>query len=139
MRTALITAIALMGCGSAAAGELIYRPISPAFGGNPLNTSFLLQTAEIQNLFADEGDDFDDLFEEPTLADEFAEALRGTLISISAGELLDAVVEREDANGVINLDGATAVYETVGDRVIVRINDGLTTNVLDLPIPTDNQ
>jgi curli production assembly/transport component CsgF len=121
---------------SVCAGDLIYQPVSPAFGGNPLNSTFLLQTAEIQNRYAGDGG-FGDLFDEPSLADEFADALRNTLVSISAGELIDAVVQREDATGTIDLDGATVRYETVDGRVIVTINDGVTTNVLDLPIPVN--
>lgn len=38
--------------GSAAtATELIYAPINPSFGGSPLNSSWLLQLAQIQNEF----------------------------------------------------------------------------------------
>lgn len=117
------------------AGDLTYRPVNPAFGGNPLNSTFLYQGAEIQNQFLDDGDDFGSLFDEPSLADEFADAIRDTLVSISAGELLDAVVQREDPTGTIFLDGAVATYRTTGDRVVVTIDDGVTTNTLDLPIP----
>jgi curli production assembly/transport component CsgF len=34
--------------GSAFATEQIYRPVSPAFGGNALNGNFLLSTAQAQ-------------------------------------------------------------------------------------------
>lgn len=33
---------------SANAGQLVYRPTNPTFGGNPLNGSFLLSTAQTQ-------------------------------------------------------------------------------------------
>jgi curli production assembly/transport component CsgF len=32
------------------ASEQIYRPVSPTFGGNPLNGSFLLSTAQAQGM-----------------------------------------------------------------------------------------
>ena len=32
----------------AAASEMVYHPVSPTFGGNPLNGSFLLSTAQAQ-------------------------------------------------------------------------------------------
>lgn len=137
MRIAAVALVALLTGSAASAGELLYKPLSPSFGGNALNGNFLLQTAETQNRFTDDGG-FGDLFAEPSLADEFSDALRNTIVSISAGELVDAVVQRENANGTINLDGATVSYETVGDRVIVTINDGVSTNVLDLPIPVVN-
>lgn len=133
MRTVLIFAMAWV-ASDALADDLTYQPLSPSFGGSPLNSSFLLQTAEIQNQFIDDGQ-FDDLFAEPSLADEFSNALRSTLVSITTGELLDAVVSREDPTGTISLDGATVSYETIGDRVIVTVSDGVTTNTLDLPVP----
>ncbi|TWI77227.1 curli production assembly/transport component CsgF [Desulfobotulus alkaliphilus] len=35
--------------GSSLATELVYTPISPSFGGNPMNATFLLTMAEKQN------------------------------------------------------------------------------------------
>lgn len=35
------------------ASELVYRPINPSFGGNPLNSSHLLGTANAQNDYKD--------------------------------------------------------------------------------------
>ncbi|MBN9040412.1 MAG: curli assembly protein CsgF [Rhizobiales bacterium 62-47] len=44
--------VAAAGCvavaSSALATEQIYRPVSPTFGGNPLNGNFLLSTAQAQ-------------------------------------------------------------------------------------------
>jgi len=39
--------VALAGT-SAFAGQLVYQPTNPTFGGNPLNGSFLLSTAQTQ-------------------------------------------------------------------------------------------
>jgi curli production assembly/transport component CsgF len=48
-RTFSITVIAAI-CVSmpACASELVYHPVNPTFGGNPLNGSFLLSTAQAQ-------------------------------------------------------------------------------------------
>lgn len=35
------------------AGELLYNPINPGFGGNPNNIDYLLNLAEIQNEFVE--------------------------------------------------------------------------------------
>lgn len=35
------------------ASELVYRPINPSFGGNPLNSGHLLGTANAQNNYKD--------------------------------------------------------------------------------------
>ena len=43
-----ITALAVSYTAPAAASELIYHPVNPTFGGNPLNGSFLLSQAQAQ-------------------------------------------------------------------------------------------
>lgn len=43
------------------AGELVYTPINPAFGGNPYNYSWLLDSADIQNQHEEDPlEDFED-------------------------------------------------------------------------------
>lgn len=39
----------LMLAQQASASELVYQPINPAFGGNPFNGPFLIETATLQN------------------------------------------------------------------------------------------
>lgn len=48
-------AVALMAavCGSAAASQIIYTPVNPAFGGNPFNGAVLLDKAQAQNKYTD--------------------------------------------------------------------------------------
>src|ERR1700753_2075565 len=45
---AAVTSISMGTSAPAFASELVYHPISPTFGGNPLNGSFLLSTAQGQ-------------------------------------------------------------------------------------------
>jgi curli production assembly/transport component CsgF len=50
------TGIWLLGlgsCGLVHATELVYTPINPSFGGNPLNGTWLLNNAQAQNDFDD--------------------------------------------------------------------------------------
>jgi curli production assembly/transport component CsgF len=43
------TAAIILGASAPAfASEIVYHPVSPTFGGNPLNGSFLLSTAQAQ-------------------------------------------------------------------------------------------
>jgi curli production assembly/transport component CsgF len=45
----IATAAIILGTSSpASASEMVYHPVSPTFGGNPLNGSFLLSTAQAQ-------------------------------------------------------------------------------------------
>jgi curli production assembly/transport component CsgF len=45
---AAIVAIVAEASAPASASEMVYHPVSPSFGGNPLNGSFLLSTAQAQ-------------------------------------------------------------------------------------------
>jgi curli production assembly/transport component CsgF len=45
----LYLALALAFPAAAAAGELVYQPVNPSFGGNPLNGPNLLNSANSQN------------------------------------------------------------------------------------------
>jgi len=43
----------------AMAGQLIYTPVNPSFGGNPLNGSYMLQSAQAQKRYPYPLDDLD--------------------------------------------------------------------------------
>jgi len=45
---AAIAAIGMSASAPAFASEMVYHPVNPTFGGNPLNGSFLLSTAQAQ-------------------------------------------------------------------------------------------
>ena len=45
--------LGLGSCGLVQATELVYTPINPSFGGNPLNGTWLLNNAQAQNDFDD--------------------------------------------------------------------------------------
>ena len=65
-RRAGLLLLGLGSCGLVQATELVYTPINPSFGGNPLNGTWLLNNAQAQN-------DYDD----PDLKDR-ASAFSGT-------------------------------------------------------------
>jgi curli production assembly/transport component CsgF len=44
-------ALLLLAAGPGRATELVYQPVNPSFGGNPLNGTFLLNQAQLQNDF----------------------------------------------------------------------------------------
>src|SRR5262249_27145552 len=43
-----IATLAILASAPAIASEMVYHPVNPTFGGNPLNGSFLLQQAQAQ-------------------------------------------------------------------------------------------
>lgn len=51
----VLTALALAWVVPAQAGDLVYQPIVPAFGGSPLYEDYLVGTAQIQNKHLPQG------------------------------------------------------------------------------------
>lgn len=133
---ALTATLSLLISTSVAAGDLIYQPINPSFGGDPFNSSHLLQLADIQNEYKDDGSDLDSLFEEESAADKFISAMQGTMIAGSSGQLSQAIFQDgAPPSGSFFLDGASVSYETVDNRVLVTVSDGIKTNSFDIPKP----
>jgi curli production assembly/transport component CsgF len=58
---AAIIAIGIAASAPALASEMVYHPVNPTFGGNPLNGSFLLSTAQAQGEGAKSGAQSPDL------------------------------------------------------------------------------
>jgi curli production assembly/transport component CsgF len=74
---------------SAHADELVYQPVNPSFGGNPLNGNWLLNNAQAQNTFEDDVDLRD---EEQSDLDNFNELLQRSILSRVASAITKSIV-----------------------------------------------
>ncbi|WP_299579418.1 curli assembly protein CsgF [uncultured Microbulbifer sp.] len=98
--------------GTAMATELIYEPVNPNFGGNPLNGTYLLQNAQSQDSNEDP-DKYDSMYEQPSALDRFSDSLETRLLNQlltdvgdgNSGELItdDFVVQIVDNDGVLTV------------------------------------
>jgi curli production assembly/transport component CsgF len=68
----------------AAAQEFVYQPTNPAFGGSYLNYSWLLSSAQAQNLYQDQGAS---RFQRDPLAD-FEQSLQRQILSQLSREIV---------------------------------------------------
>lgn len=108
----LFTSLAALNANSVTATELIYQPVNPNFGGNPLNGSFLLSTAQAQDTHEDP-DRIDSLLEQQSALDRFTDSLETRLLSQlltdvgngNSGELItdDFVVQIVDVDGTLTV------------------------------------
>lgn len=73
------------------ASDLIYTPTNPSFGGNPLNGTVLLNSAQAQNTFKDPSLDDDE-----SGLDDFNDSLQRSLLSRLTSTLSQSMV---DENG----------------------------------------
>src|SRR5690554_5223655 len=81
-----LSAALILGSGAAVAGELIYQPINPSFGGNPLLGNHLLNKAQAQDTHKDpDAPDFGRFSE----VDFFLQDLRADLINRAIDDALD--------------------------------------------------
>ena len=112
MKKLSITMLALIvSSASVSATEIVYQPINPSFGGNPMNGSFLLQKAQSQNAHTapDEGRSFH----------RFRDALERNIINsltrrIADGEIVEGLYDTGEYTVEVigQPDGSVLVYIT---------------------------
>lgn len=110
-------------CLNAAATEIIYTPINPTFGGNPLNGSFLLSKANAQNDHSeDRSKDFVERFKESLERNIMSKITR----DFADGELQEGVFDAGDYKiTVVDLGGGrfevTILNEITGETTIIEM------------------
>lgn len=113
-----------------AAGDLVYQPINPSFGGNPLNGSFLLNNAQLQNDFEDPG---------PDPIEEFTEGLQARFLGRVSAEIEARIFgENPEDSGEFALGNDLEIrFDRVGNVVelmIIDLTNGATTEI-EIPAP----
>lgn len=106
------------------ATELVYTPMNPSFGGNPMNGNFLLQKAQSQNAYKADTND-------RSFVDKFREALERNIINsltrrIADGEIVTGEYNTGEFNVVVSndTDGSIVVQITrieTGEVTILRM------------------
>ncbi|GHC21213.1 curli production assembly protein CsgF [Kushneria pakistanensis] len=109
------------------AGNLVYQPLNPSFGGDPFYGSYLLGKAQAQDTHTDPNVRGSSAL---SATDRLVQSLQSRLISqligdISSGELGEGSFESNDFSIVIREDN---------DLVSLRILDKLTGDVTDIQV-----
>jgi curli production assembly/transport component CsgF len=116
---------------SAGAGQLVYKPVNPGFGGNPFNADYLLGTAEAQNDYEEKRSSASDPI------DDFARTLESRLLSRLSSDIADAIYGEDAAeSGRFQIDDTVIEFERIGDQVKIEIADGRgDVTTIELPVP----
>ena len=133
---------AALGAVASAAAPLVYSPVNPSFGGNPLNSSHLLGTASAQRT-ATAGEQQSGgvgggggLGQTPgsTDADLFVRQLQGRLLSALASQVTEAIFgEDPQDNGTVRFGDTTVTFERTLDSIRLTIVDG--NGVTEIVVP----
>ena len=120
-----IAACLLVSACAAQATELVYTPVNPAFGGNPLNGTWLLNNAQAQNDYDDPDlKDRASAFTGTTALERFSNQLESRMLS----QLLDNISNGStgsmatDAFLIDVIDDSGALSIKVTDRVTGEIS-----------------
>lgn len=111
----------------ASAGELVYQPINPSFGGDPFVGSYLLGKAQAQ----DTNKDPNARRAEPTSATErLIQSLESRLIS----QLISDVSRGEVQEGSFDSNEFGVVVSDSSGELVVRVVDKLTGDVTEISV-----
>jgi curli production assembly/transport component CsgF len=132
----------LLGCsltvalaGPASAQQLVYTPINPSFGGNPLNSTQLFAEANAQNKFANASSSSST----QTQAQLFAQQLQSQLLSDLADQVTSAIFGSNAQNsGTFSFGGETVSFTRSLGEVTVNINANGTTTTIQVPTTTSS-
>lgn len=143
MRIKLIAASALLALATsgAQAGNLIYQPVNPAFGGSPLNGSWLQSEATAQNFYQREEqrrNAIQSALQQQTTQQSpgqlFAQQLQSQLYSSLANKITSAIFgENAQNSGNFSFQGTNISFQRIGANVQVTINDGQTVTQVTVP------
>lgn len=138
-----LLAAALLYAGQAAAGDLVYTPINPSFGGNPLNSSHLLGLANAQrDATASDADDGTGTGgggggtdTGTSDVDLFIRQLQGRLLSALASQVTEAIFgSNPQDHGTITFGGTIVEFERTADAIVLTITDSDgTVTVISVP------
>lgn len=113
------------------ADQLVYRPISPGFGGSPLNSSYVLGIAQANNSFT---------AKQPaplTFAEQVKSAVQSTVLSQISQQVQKQIFgENAATSGTFTIDGTKIDFARVGsDTVRLTINDASGVTTVEIPTP----
>lgn len=120
----LVTLMIILGSFSAKSQQLVYKPINPAFGGDTFNYQWLLSSANAQNQFDDDKNDFNSLLDNLNSMDSFTDSLNRQILSQLSQKLF------EDQFG----DGPLAPGNYIFGSLYLEVTkstQGLLINILD--------
>lgn len=134
--------IGFIGVSPSFGAELVYRPVNPSFGGNPLNSSHLLSTASAQRTATardanrSNGSSGTEQSASNSEADLFIRQLEGRLLSALAGQVTEAIFGDSPAeSGHVTFGTTQVTFERTLESITLVIIDSLDGTVTEIIVP----
>ncbi|KPQ31185.1 MAG: Type VIII secretion system (T8SS), CsgF protein [Halomonas sp. HL-93] len=134
--------VAVAVAGQVSAQDLVYRPVNPSFGGNPMNSQHLLSTASAQRTATasdarqSDGDTPGTPSPGSSDADLFVRQLQGRLLSALAAEVTDAIFGTDpQESGTVTFGTTTVTFERSLEEIRLEIADNLEGSVTEIIVP----
>jgi curli production assembly/transport component CsgF len=135
-------ALAVVAATSAHAGQLVYTPVNPNFGGSPLNGSFLLNQAAQDNgghfltnpLTAKAANST------TTAQQQVIENLQQAAVNAVLSEVAQQISNglQNNVSGSYNVAGELINFQRVGNEINIQLTDATTgaQTTIQIPVPT---
>ena len=128
---------------SVSAQDLVYTPVNPSFGGNPLNSSHLLSIANAQRQATardarstDPTNGGTDPGTGTTNADLFVRQLEGRLLSALAGQVTAAIFgDTPQSSGLVTFGTTTVEFDRSLTEIRLLITNSLDGTVTEIVVP----
>jgi len=130
LAVAFLGSLLILMASAAWATQLIWTPINPSFGGNPMYGQYLLDKAKAQN-------HFEEKYEQPSILDSFEEGLTRAILSNLSRKIVDKAFgsEGEFTGGHYEIAGQVIDVNTTGSEIIVNVTDTLTGGRTTIKVP----
>ena len=142
MKRLLVIAGILVSTGAASAAELTYTPVNPSFGGNSLNSTHLISTANAQRTATasdatkSSSTSSSSSSSGTTSADLFVRQLEGRLLSALASQVTEAIFgDNPQDSGTVTFGETEITFNRGTDAISLVITDFSDGTVTEIEVP----
>ena len=114
----------LVACPAGLAGELVWTPVNPSFGGNAINGAWMLSQANAQNKFLDKSSS-----SSSSALDDFQSRLESQVLFRLASDILDVAYGND--TGLLETETEEVVEVGTYTVTITELNDKIKVNMID--------
>jgi curli production assembly/transport component CsgF len=135
--------IVLVSASPSFAGQLVYQPINPSFGGNPFNSQHLLGIANAIDKYQDPAEVARQAQQDAQLRAlndpkaEFARTIQSSLLSQISQQISSQIYgEKARPNGTFQIGDTNVSFFRSGPNTVVDITDSANGGTTRISIPT---